>query len=520
MACNRPYSSPIYILDNDSLLNIFYLYRPVILADDENDDDRALEGGEWGRERWWHKLTHVCRRWRYLILGSASHLGLCLVCTYGTPVADMLAHSPPLPLVIDYVADDEYDAEYEEGLILALQFRDRVHRIRLHMCDWRLKKPITALDEEFSTLDYLDIAAQTKYYTGLMLPKSFQAPHLRRLVLDGVACPIGSPILTPTGLVTLSLIKTNPYSSINDLLQRLSLMPQLETLGIDLDTPVSKRDIERHSPVMTTHVALPNLRWFRFKGSSDYLEAFLPRMTTPILEKLQILFFSQATYPVPHLLQFITATENLAFHNARVTFDEEGVFVRVYPHEGAKMYALYIEVCCSDVGGQVPGAAQIFNQLRAIFSVVDYLTLESEMSFIRHPSRKFWPILRGQWRKILGSFNNVKVLRVGISNSFVWHLSRSLQVEEGESPLKLLPELKELLYFTFNDDGDAFMGFVEARRNVGHPVTLIGLIRRGTVRSGDPLGSETSTSSTSRPAFPDSSEPGGRSCLVACVSSR
>ena len=152
MACNRPYSSPIYILDNDSLLNIFYLYRPVILADDENDDDRILEGGEWGRERWWHKLAHVCRRWRYLILGSASHLGLCLVCTYGTPVADMLAHSPPLPLVIDYVDDyinDNHDyrhyiyAKYEEGIILALQFCDRVHRLRLRMPFQNLEKFIT-----------------------------------------------------------------------------------------------------------------------------------------------------------------------------------------------------------------------------------------------------------------------------------------------------------------------------------------------------------------------------------------
>jgi len=236
MACNRPYSSPIYILDNDSLLNIFYLYRPVILADDENDDDRTLEGGEWGRERWWHKLTHVCRRWRYLILGSASHLGLCLVCTYGTPVADMLAHSPPLPLVIDYVRDNHDDnhdiyAEYEEGIILALQFRDRVHRIRLHMSVPNLEKLIPALDEEFSTLDYLYIAARTKVFmlsnTSFMLPKSFQAPHLRRLVLDDVPCPIGSPILTPTGLVTLSFINIHPCSHfpLNDILQRLSLMP-------------------------------------------------------------------------------------------------------------------------------------------------------------------------------------------------------------------------------------------------------------------------------------------------------
>jgi len=345
-----------------------------------------------------------------------------------------------------------------------------------------LEKLITALDEEFSTLDYLDIAAQTKYYTGLMLPKSFQAPHLRRLVLDGVVCPIGSPILTPTGLVTLWLINLHfcAYFPLNDLLQRLSLMPQLETLGIDFHEVVTGRYVEEQllgTPIIT-HVALPNLRWFGFKGSSAYLEALLPRMTTPILEKLQILFFAQEeTYTVPHLLQFITATENLAFHSVRVAFDEEGVSVRVYPHEGAKMYALYIEVCCRAVDRQVWGAAQIFNQLRAILSVVDYLTLESERYFIWHHSRRFWRIFRRRWREILGSFSNVKVLRVGISNSFVGELSRSLQLEEGESPLELLPELKELSYSAFNDDGDAFMGFVEARRNVGRPVTLI---RRGT----------------------------------------
>ena len=37
---------------------------------------------------------------------SSPHLGLCLVCAYGTPVADMLVHSPPLTLVIDYYGHD------------------------------------------------------------------------------------------------------------------------------------------------------------------------------------------------------------------------------------------------------------------------------------------------------------------------------------------------------------------------------------------------------------------------------
>ena len=94
----------IHILDDYSLLNIFYLYRPFILGEDINI--RFAGGEDWVGERWWYRIAHVCQRWRSLILGSASHLGLFLVCTHGTPVANMLAHSPPLPLVIDYDKSD------------------------------------------------------------------------------------------------------------------------------------------------------------------------------------------------------------------------------------------------------------------------------------------------------------------------------------------------------------------------------------------------------------------------------
>ena len=62
------------------------------------------------------KLAHVCQRWRNLILGSASYLDLCLVCTSGKPVADMLTLSPPLPLIIDYDSENgDIGAEDEEG---------------------------------------------------------------------------------------------------------------------------------------------------------------------------------------------------------------------------------------------------------------------------------------------------------------------------------------------------------------------------------------------------------------------
>src|SRR6266436_549518 len=179
---NSPHTTvtPIHILDDDSLLNIFYLYRPALLDGDETYHTR-LEGGKpWGRERWWYTLAHVCQRWRNLILGSASYLGVCLVCTIGTPVADMLAHSPPLPLIIDYVSKDGITAEDEEAIVLALEKRDRVRRIRIGVRSLDFQKLAMAIDEEYPFLEYLILAPSTENTSKvLVLPETLQAPRLR-----------------------------------------------------------------------------------------------------------------------------------------------------------------------------------------------------------------------------------------------------------------------------------------------------------------------------------------------------
>ena len=39
--------------------------------------------------------------------------------------------------------------------------------------------------------------------------------------------------------------------------------------------------------------------------------------------------------------------------------------------------------------------------------------------------------------------------------------------------MELLPEPKELWYSVTGDDGDKSVGFVEAHKNAGYPVTLI-----------------------------------------------
>ncbi len=144
----------IHILDDDSLLNIFYLCRPSPLKVNENNDI----SWNWRDERWWYKLAQVCQRWRCLILGSASYLRLCLVCTCGTPVAEMLAHSPPFPLIIQYeIENGGLSTKDEEGIMLALQHRDRVCRVSLSMPAPSLQKVITAINDEFPILEFLSI---------------------------------------------------------------------------------------------------------------------------------------------------------------------------------------------------------------------------------------------------------------------------------------------------------------------------------------------------------------------------
>ena len=460
------------ILDDDSLLCIFYLCRPTLLDEDEVDNATILEGGDWARERWWYKLVKVCRRWRYLMFASASYLGLNLLCTYGTPVQDMLAHSPPLPLILDYL--DEYHnitAEDEEEVICALKHRERVRRIRLFMPVPKLQKLVSAVDEEFPILEYLYIEPPIKHSSGLSLPHTFKAPCLRHVILYTFAFPTRSPLITTTvGLVMLSIQDIHPstYLRPHELLQHLPLLLQLETLGISFFSPFpsSEVDVQLLHQQNMTDVTLPNLRWFGFRGVNTYLEALLLRMTTPLLEKLQVLFFHQHNFSVPHLLQFMGAAKNLRFRSAKFQFSSNYFYVYVYPREGAPMYSLYMDISGIHLHWQVVSATQFFYQLRTVFSGLEHLALEFRRSSASSEMNDDFD--HTNWGELLKPFRNVKTLR--LDDELVGPLSRSLQ--EGELPTELLPELNKLEY---PGPENLFSAFIDTRKNSGHHITVVHL---------------------------------------------
>jgi hypothetical protein len=512
---NSPDTASIRILDDDSLLHVFYFYRPFLLGEDQSDDTRIFGGeGEWALGRWWYTLAHVCQRWRNVILGSASYLGLSLVCTKGTPVADMLAHSPPLPLLIDHYFDSHnISAEDEEGIILALKQRDRVRRVRLMMPPTNLQNLFAVMDEEYPILEYLVIWNwMDEDWTSLTPPETLQIPHLRHLTLVGFALPMRSRLLTTaTGLVTLCLFMYDPstYFHPNTLLHWLSSMPQLKVVAILFLFAVPNCDVEMQltqAPI-TIPVTLPNLQFFLFQGVSIYLEALVHRITTPRLENVYICFFNQLTFSVPRLRQFMSTAENLRFAIAKFVFSKEGVIVEVLPHVNAK-WALQIKIDCLHLDWQVSSAAQISNSLIEMFSAVEHLILEHEVHSLS--SEEHDEVDLSAWRNLFRSFGNAKTL--WIDNGLVEQISRCLgSDDDGEYPLEeLLPEMQELMYSGSGDrdSGDAFTSFIDARQNAGRPITLV---HHGPSLNPSPIPSpspDPNSSASSSSITPASSEAG------------
>jgi hypothetical protein len=455
--------SPIQILSDDVLLNIFHLYR---LAD--GDDDGIATVFVWHRQSWWYKLAHVCRLWRNIILESPAGLDLHLYCTNGVPVAKMLAHSPPLPLTI-YYHGQKITTEDESGILLALSHRDRVRHIRLSLLP-NVGKFVAVMDDQFPVLERMHIHSPIE----VDLPESFQSPNLRhfRLWATCIPRPIEPPLLiTSTArLVTLELldIPRSAYFPPSYLLTRLSLMTHLKRLSIGFRSPIPNRDVEMQlhkTPAdMTT---LPNLRWFAFTGVSAYLEGLVSRISAPSLSILRVYLFNQLSFTVPRLLQFMKTSENLTITPVHVNFGVRAVSLHAVPWKWDDA-PLELAVRCRPPDWQVSSqaAVQFFHTFSPVLSVVE------KASFSHHQSSGWLNIDQSQWLEFLRPFTNVKTIHVQKQDDLVGKLFRSLQSDDGGPPLELLPNLEEVRYFGGLDALDAINAFVDARRVAGHPVNL------------------------------------------------
>jgi hypothetical protein len=335
-----------------------------------------------------------------------------------------------------------------------------------------LQNLIVAIDREFPMLEFLYIRSPNKHKTILILPKTLEAPHLLHVGLENFAFSIQSPLfLTAIGLTTLSLhnILPSAYFSPAVLLQRLSLMPQLEMLEISFHSPIASHYVEQLSYVpMMTHDMLPNLHWFAFQGVSAYLEALLPGVAMPLLETLQVVFFNQLSFNLPHLVQLMGRTESLRSKSVKLWFQQDAVIVATFPHKGSKKYNFCIQVICSHFDWQVAISAQFVTVLSPVFVAVEHLTLD----YHEHHSSLDWHNKADctQWHGLLKSFSNVKTLL--IADGLIRELSHSLRLGYGDRPLELLPTLKELVCYAKGNAAYTFLPFINERKAAGVTVRL------------------------------------------------
>jgi hypothetical protein len=418
----------IHALNYDVLLNIFHWYR---LGNTTDGFDRG-----WNLERWWYRLIHVCRIWRQLILASPTRLDLHLVCTYGTPITTMLAHSPPLPLIVYFPGRlGNATGRDEDDVLFALQHRERVHSIHLRAPATSLPNLMNAMDGEYQTLQYLVIRHHEKSSagTGIQLPAKLQAPLLRRLTLSDVRFPANSELLLRAeGLVTLELldIADTPALRPSHLVAQLAPMTQLERLVLHFRTALPSRTFwSAHTP----HTTLPNLTLLSFRGSSAYLEHTLSHLITPSLQTLFIDLFAQLSFSLPHLAHFIRSA--FTFHAAELHFDADTACVMLDrdSRNRNRTNPVQIRVSCRALDWQLEALAQICGALAPLFVRVEGLTLGLHVA---HPTPDSE---HAQWHALLRAFGGTKTLQ--LAGPRAGHLLRSLL----PLPADLLPALQELL---------------------------------------------------------------------------
>jgi hypothetical protein len=428
----------IDMLPDVALLEIFDCYV---------NQAREEVRGESLRIQAWHKLVHVCRKWRTIVLESPRRLDLRLLCMAKTPVKEMLAGWPPLPIVIMQYRR----LTHLDNIIVALEHNDRVCQIRLGITYSQLEEVLAAMQQPFPALTNLTIWVDNwwKDETPAVVPESFlggSAPRLQYLELTRVPFP-GLPklLLSATGLVTLSIweIPHSGYISPEAMARCLSTLTRLETLSLGFESPLSRPVRESRRPHPPTRSALPALTDFQFRGVSEYLEDLVARVDAPLLDGLEITFFHQLIFDTPQLAQFLARTPNIQPPvDAHITFSDFDVRVTSV----ASNFVLRIR--CRQSDWQLSSLAQVcsslFPQVLVPTGTVERLNICERKC---DPTRWQDDIENSQWLEVLHPFTAVKDLHV--SREFLPRIAPALQELAGQ----VLPCLQNLFLEDLQSSG-------------------------------------------------------------------
>ena len=457
-------------LPENVLLEVFNSYRQV----SQHPEDRPWK---------WDTLIQVCRKWRNIVLASPRRLDLWLLCTYRTSVRMTLDYWPSLPIVISYCASLKFRSpspEDEDNVIAALEHHNRVREIQLAVTSSLLGKIVKLMHVSFPRLTSLSLWLDKGCSNCMVpsLPHSFlggYAPLLRDLSLIGIPFPDLPGLLSATmSLTSLRLLEVpdTGYITPRAMATCLSLLINLAIFCLEFRLPTPRPDNERGHPLPPNwnRATLPTLTHFNFRGTSDYLEGLLARIDAPSLDHVDITFFNQLIFQVPHLSHFIGRMEMLK--SARVAELESsfgsGVSIKLgLPGASATPntagYPLSLCVSCGVLDWQISSMAQICSQ-SSIFSRVERLDVRAD--YLRLGYR--WEDETVPWVDFFRWFTSVETL--SISGELCQHVAHALELEVV-AVAEVLPELR-VLDFECSRKSASVENYVAVRETFGRPVNV------------------------------------------------
>ena len=273
-------------------------------------------------DRNWHKLVHVCRRWRQLVFASPLRLDLQLLCTCRTPVRKVLGYWPAFPRVIDceYYRDGG-NRHKLENIFAALQQRDRVRHIDINIRGSLFGELCAAMEKPFPALTHLYLSCEDG--DGPAIPSALlggSAPRLHDIFISSVPIPsLPTFLCSACDLVKLRFdyVPQTSFPSPEAMVACLATLTKLETIFIRFYSLIPHPD--RVSPSHETRVILPSVTSFSFEKGNTYLEDFVACIDAPRLNSINVTYSCHFDFRVAELSKFIGRSNFRPWH-AKIRF--------------------------------------------------------------------------------------------------------------------------------------------------------------------------------------------------------
>ena len=453
----------IDMLPANVLLEIFDFYR----------HDLSSKIRVFPREPWrWDTLIQVCRRWRHIIFESPRRLDLRLGCGPTTPSKRLLDIWPPFPIIIMFLPSPLWaDDKGVENIIAAIERRNRISEIYiLNTRGSTLEKLIAVMHEPLPILTHVFLGSKDESPVPV-LPNTFLggcAPFLRQFVLNGIPFPtLPKFILSATYIDTLDLfdIPHAGYISPEVMATSLAALPNLKHFSLGFRSPLSR---PLQSPPPLTRTVLPTLVRLSFTGVSEYLEDFLSRIHTPLLNRLVVGFFMDLIFDIPRLHDFVhRIRRSQPFNQASIWFFGHAIRAIL-----GSQNQFVLEIKCERLDWQLSSMTQVFGQQLPLLSCVEQLMIHEWpwrcMKWKDDPDMD-----SSQWMELFRLFISAHSLYV--SKRLVPHVGAALLELNGDEVMGVLPVLVDLYLEGHEPSGsmqEGIKSFVTSRQLSDQPVTV------------------------------------------------